>query len=129
MEIFGFTWLNILISIAVASYCPVLLELKKLHEYNVIGDNGGLDTMSSKASSLDENSLEDNQINISVNPGLINNFKPNTNYRSKNDYRTEENSNSNSTNSNSSFNNSLATNNQSTVELNMNRINCLTNYE
>lgn len=109
MEIFGFTWLNIFIAILVVSYCPTLLSLKQLHEYNVIDDN--LEQVSSKpSSSLDESSIRED--NLCVNTNLI---------------HTTHSLNLTNNSMNSSFNNSI--NNRSTVELNMNRINCLTTYE
>lgn len=98
MQLFGFVWLNILIAILVCSYCPMLLSLKQLHEYNVIDDNC-LEASSKPSSSLESSIREEH---------LCANSTAN-----------------NSTNS--SFNNSI--NQQTGVELSMNRMNCLKNYE
>lgn len=144
MATFGFTFLNIFIAIIVVAYCPVLLSLKQISEYNVIGDTGpdSSSKPSSKPSSLDENSMiEDNQINLCVNPTLtIGNYRTTTNGQSdysRNAYKLNDTSifNHTDTNQSASKNGTYSytgrVNNvvgkQSGVELN--RINYLRNYD
>ena len=112
MGLFGFVWLNIFIAILVVAYCPVLLSLKQLYEYNVIDDNCLEGASSKPSSSLDENSIMED--NLCVNSTVINNHSHSLNSTTNNS-------------TNSSFNNSIK--NPSAVELNMNRINCLKNCD
>lgn len=98
MQLFGFVWLNIFIALLVCSYCPMLLSLKQLHEYNVI-DDACLEASSKPSSSLESSIREEH---LCANSTAANS-------------------------TNSSFNNSI--NHQTGVELSMNRMNCLKNYE
>jgi hypothetical protein len=113
MEIFGFAWLNIFIAVIVVAYCPTLLSLKQLHEYNVIEENC-LETSSKPSSNLDENSMKGHAKGINSNAMITMNNSHSLNSSTNNS-------------TNSSLNNSI--NNQSAVELNMNRINCFKNYD
>lgn len=114
MQLFGFTWLNIFIALIVCSYCPVLLSLKQLHEYNVI-DDACLEAQSSKPTSSLESSIREEP--MCANSTLIN-------------HTHSLNSTANNS-TNSSFNNSInnSINQPTGVELSMNRMNCLKNYE